>query len=271
MNSINHALNTKRLSYGKILIDIDSCMVTYDGIIIPLLPKEYKLLLLFLRYPNHILSHEVIINNLWEIDKFPTSASIRAHIKGLRKAFKKANAPEDIVETVHGMGYRLKPLKKDRSTNSIISPSVCVMESFLQAKAIEYVAINDKLIIQYISPGLPNYCDYPDALKIGAKAENAFPEFIGLEDIFEEVVNKKLNYFEIKGIARAANPNRPDYINLYVIADDTQRLNRVKDNLLFIFFEDYSEQMIYRQRLVQLENTHYLLLEIESDNKLNKM
>lgn len=268
MSSINHALNSQMLSYGKILIDIDSCTATYDGIIIPLLPKEYKLLLLFLRYPNHILTHEVIMNNLWEIEKFPTSASVRSHIKGLRKAFKKANVPEDIIETVHGMGYRLKPLQKDKSTNSIIAPSLSVMESFLQAKAIEYVAINEKLTIQYISPGLPNYCDYPDALKIGTKAENAFPEFIGLEEIFENVVNKKVNYFEIKGIARAANPNRPDYINFYVIADDTQRIERVKDNLLFIFFEDYSEQMIYRQRLVQLENAHYLLLEIESYNQL---
>lgn len=98
--SIHQPLNSQVISYGKILVDTNSCRVTYDGQIITLLPKEYKLLLLFLSYPNHVLSYEIIVDKLWEVEKFPTPSSIRSHIKGLRKAFQKING--DVIELFMG-------------------------------------------------------------------------------------------------------------------------------------------------------------------------
>lgn len=259
---ISPYLNTQILAYGKISVDTASCTVTYNNEIIPLYPKEYNLLLLFLKYPNHVLSYEFIIDKIWEIDKYPTPGSIRTHIKGLRKAFKKANISEEIIETVHGIGYRLKPIKiLKQSSNSIISPSLSIMKDFFQAKAIEYLVIDNQFIIQYISPGLPDYCDYPEFLKVGIKAEDVFPEFIGLEEGFEKIINQELHNLEIKGIARSANPNRPEFINFYVMIEDSQKQEKKEDKFLFVFFEDASEHMSYRQRLVQLENTMYLMLE----------
>lgn len=134
------------------------------------------------------------------------------------------------------------------------------MQNFLKAKAVEYIAINKEFIIQYISPGLVNYCDYPEALQIGVKAVNAFPEFVGYEENFQEIMDKKQNTFEVKGIARAANPNRPDYVNFYLFPDDSKNVQQKGDNFLFIFFEDASEQMSFKQRVVQLENEFYLQL-----------
>ena len=266
LSSVNQSLIPKRLSYGHISIDTDSCTVTYDGIAIPLYPKEYNLLAFFLKYPNHILSYDLIIDQLWEIDKIPTHGNIRAHIKGLRKAFKKANVHEEIIETVHGMGYRLKPLKTDKSSNPIIAPPLSVMKGFFQAKAIEYLVIDSQFIVQYISPGLLNYCDYPAVLEVGIKGEDAFPEFIGFEETFEKIINQELKYFEIKGIARAANPARPEYINFYVMSDESQKLKQSETKRLFILFEDASEQMFYKQQLVQIENSLYLKLEIDRQN-----
>lgn len=265
---LNNPKNSQFISYGKILVDTDSYQVTYDGEIVDLLPKEYQLLLLFLNYPNHVLSYEIIIDKIWKIDKIPTHNSIRTHIKRVRKAFKQANAPEDIIETVHGLGYRLKPLEKGNSTNSIISPSIDLMKGLLRAKGVEYVVINSKLIIRYVSPGLRDYCDYPEFLKVGSKAEYAFPEFVGLEDVFHNVLTKEdYKNFEIKGIARTANPNRPEYINFSVVVDNSKSQdNQKEEKLLFIFFEDASETMNYKQRLVQIENEFYLRLEFDPDN-----
>lgn len=270
LTNINPSSNSQVISHGSISVNTDSCQVTYDGQLISLHPKEYKLLLLFLRYPNHVLSAEIIIDKLWNIDKSPTQSNIRSHIKGLRKAFKKINESIQIIETVHGLGYRLQLLKKEKEqlTHPIISPPLSVMKDFLQAKAIEYAVINDEFIIKYISPGLSNYCDYPDFLQVGVKAENAFPEFVGLEKIFEKIIDKKQNNFELKSIARAANPNRPEYINLYVMREDFKTSDQIPDKFLFIFFEDASETMFYRQRVVQLENELYLRLEIDKNYHL---
>lgn len=265
IGSINSSLNPQILSYGKILVDTDSCIVKYDDTVVDLYPKEYDLLVLFLKYPNHVLSYEFIVDKIWDIDKYPTPGNIRTHIKGLRKAFKKVNDSEEIIETVHGIGYRLKPVKTFREAkNSIISPSLSIMKGFFKAKAIEYLVIDNQWVIRYISPGLNDYCDYPEFLKVGIQAEEVFPEFIGLEEGFEKILNQELDKLEIKGIARSVNPNRPEFINFYVMSEECQNRENKTDKLLFIFFEDASEHMSYRQRLVQLENTMYLMLEVES-------
>ena len=252
------------LSYGKILVDTFACRVTYDGIIISLLPKEYQLLSLFLKHPHHVLSYEFIVDQIWEIGKIPTPNSIRSHIKSLRKAFKEANVSKEIIETVHGIGYRLNPLEKDKSA---ILPSPSVVKKIIKAKAIEYVVFNEKSIIEYLSPGLIDYCDYPEFLKVDNKADLAFPEFIGLEEVFEKIITQDYNNYEIKGIAKSSNPKRPEYINMYIMLDDSKKLAKKANKLLFVFFEDASEQMFYKQRLVQLENESYLMLEVERNCK----
>lgn len=167
-----------------------------------------------------------------------------------------------------GLGYRLKPLKQKKSTHPIISPPLSTMKGFLQAKAIEYVVINDEFMIKYISPNLSDYCDYPEFIQVGLKAENAFPEFVGLEEIFKKIIEKKQDNFELKSIARAANPNRPEYINLYIMREDAKTSDTLQGRFLFIFFEDASEAMFYKQRVVQLENELYLRLEMDINNTL---
>ncbi|MBE9127311.1 MULTISPECIES: winged helix-turn-helix domain-containing protein [unclassified Coleofasciculus] len=190
------------MSYDKILVNTESCIVTYEGITVALLPKEYKLLLLFLDYPKRVLNYDFIIDKICDDDKIPTPNNIRTHIKGLRKAFKKIKNSEDIIQTVHGLGYRLKPLEENRAINSNVSPSVSVIQCLFRGRAIEYAAINDKLFIEYVSPGLSNYCDYPELLKLGVNVKDPFPEFIGLEEILKDILNHGQDYFEIKGIAR---------------------------------------------------------------------
>jgi DNA-binding winged helix-turn-helix (wHTH) protein len=259
---LNPPKTSQLISYGNIVVDTDSCTVTYEGTIIDLLPKEYHLLVLFLKHPNHVLSYEFIIDRLWKIDKTPSHSSIRSHIKMIRKAFKQAKASEDIIETVHGLGYRLKPFLKKQFSNPIISPPISVMTDLLQAKAIEYAVINEDFIIKYISQNLQDYCDYPEVLQVGIEAAAAFPEFVGFEDIFQKVMNQEYDNFAVKGIARAANPNRPEYIDFYLVFDASRSLDEIEGKLLFIFFEDASENMFYKQRLVQIENELYLNLEV---------
>ncbi len=247
---------------GNILVDTDSRTVNYGSEIVNLHRKEYELLLLFLNHPNHVLSYEVIIDKLWDFDRIPTHSSIRSHIRSLRKAFKKVNFNEEIIETVHGIGYRLNSLiKKQKELMTEISPSLSVMKKFLKAQAIEYLVIDENFLIKSMSPLLDDYCDYPESLQVGIDARHAFAEFIGFEEAFDKVRNKECDRFEVQGIARSCNPKRPEYINFYAIAEDSTQQDLSGKRLLFIFFEDASEQMIYKQRLVQIENETYLLLE----------
>jgi DNA-binding response OmpR family regulator len=78
--------------------------------LVPVTPKEYALLELFLRNSKRVFSCDVILDRLWSHDGTPSEEAIRTHIKGLRHKLKQAGAAADTIETVYGIGYRLKPV-----------------------------------------------------------------------------------------------------------------------------------------------------------------
>ncbi|MEM7101470.1 MAG: winged helix-turn-helix domain-containing protein, partial [Pseudomonadota bacterium] len=241
--------------YGKTIFDPKSCTVYYEDCKVHLNPKEYALLEVFIRYPTHVLSYDAIIDRVWEGESIPTRSCIRTHIKRLRKAFNAVNYPGEIVENIHGLGYRLAPLST--SETGVIRPPSGVLQRFFKSKAIEYLVLDNQLLVQYLSPGLTQYSDYPAEVQLKGAASDGFPEFVGLEDTFQDILQGKRESFEICGVGKGENPDRPDYINFYAIADrSTKSANR-----LFVFFEDAADQMRSRQRLVQRSNETMLLLE----------
>lgn len=98
------------LEWGLLSLDPSCCEVTYDSIALHLTPKEYALLELFLRNRQRVFSRSAIVDHLWTFDDPPEEDTIKSHIKGLRQKLKAAGAPKDLIETVYGLGYRLKPL-----------------------------------------------------------------------------------------------------------------------------------------------------------------
>ena len=96
------------LEWGNLRLDPSKCEVTYNGQLLRLAAKEYALLELFLRHNQRIFSQSALLDHLWSFDEPPSENTVRAHIKSLRQKLKKAGAPADFIETVYGLGYRLK-------------------------------------------------------------------------------------------------------------------------------------------------------------------
>jgi DNA-binding response OmpR family regulator len=96
------------LEWNQLRLDPTSFQVTYSERLLHLTPKEYRLLELFLRNPRHVLTRNVILEHLWGLEGTPGEDTITAHIKGLRQKLKQAGAPANFIETVYGMGYRLR-------------------------------------------------------------------------------------------------------------------------------------------------------------------
>jgi DNA-binding response OmpR family regulator len=95
------------LAWGALQLDPSACQASYRGQPFHLSSKEYSLLELFLRHPQRIFSHGALIEHLWLLEDTPTENAVRAQIKGLRKRLKEIGI-EDWLETVYGLGYRLK-------------------------------------------------------------------------------------------------------------------------------------------------------------------
>lgn len=96
------------LECGSLRLDPGTCEVNYNGQMLHLTPKEYRLLELFLRNNNRVFNRGAILEHLWSCEEAPSEDTVTAHIKGLRQKLKSAGAPTDFIETVYGLGYRLK-------------------------------------------------------------------------------------------------------------------------------------------------------------------
>lgn len=103
------------LSWGKLQLDPCNCQVTYKGKNLSLAAKEYRLLELFLRHAQEVLSIEDIIESLWSSMEYPNDATVRSHIRHLRKKLHSAGLPKDIIVTVRGQGYCMKTLPQNNN------------------------------------------------------------------------------------------------------------------------------------------------------------
>ena len=107
------ALSSTSLTWENLQVNPDTTEVTYAEKVLHLTPKEYRLLELFLRNPQRIFSRSAILDRIWSAGEFPQEEAVTAHIKGLRHKLKAAGMSVDLVETVYGLGYRLKSLPED--------------------------------------------------------------------------------------------------------------------------------------------------------------
>lgn len=238
--------------WADLRLDSEACQVSYKGTPVRLYPKEYELLKLFFDCPKQVLSTEVIIERLWCFDSVPSESAVRTHIKGLRRKLKDAGA-QDVIQTVHSLGYRLKPQPKE-TKNSVLSLSPMLLR-LLSLHHIEYAIVDINLIILELSPNLVNFSDYPLDIAIGKEITLAFPELIGLESICLKIIENQQKSFNIEGVARAVNSLRPKYINISVISE----IGESSIQRLLILFEDSSEKMVLKQQVVQIQNEAFLL------------
>jgi len=96
------------LAWGDLRLNPSTYEATYQTMPLSLTPKEFALLELLIASGRRVMSRPIIIEKLWLPDEAPTEEAVKTHIRTLRQKLRAVNAPEDLIETVHGLGYRLK-------------------------------------------------------------------------------------------------------------------------------------------------------------------
>ena len=97
------------LEWGKLRLDPGTTEVVYGNQPLHLTPKEYQLIELFLRQSRRILNRSTILEQLWPSEEPPGEETVKVHIRSLRQKLAAVGAT-DFIETVYGLGYRLKQL-----------------------------------------------------------------------------------------------------------------------------------------------------------------
>jgi two-component system, OmpR family, manganese sensing response regulator len=93
----------ERLSAAGLELDPQAQVACRNNRTIPLSEKETRLLALFLRYPGELLTHDQILEKIWEGDR-PSSNVLAAQIRLLRRKIEQTGE-QPLIHTVYGKGY----------------------------------------------------------------------------------------------------------------------------------------------------------------------
>lgn len=99
---------SKEIKIGNLLINTAAREVWRDGLLIELTKREYDLLELLAQHIGLVLTKEVIFERVWGYDNEAGMEIIKVYINYLRSKLN-AGGKSDIIHSVRGVGYMLKP------------------------------------------------------------------------------------------------------------------------------------------------------------------
>ncbi len=95
----------KKLSFDKLVINLDSYELIVDGKRVNTPPKELELLYYLASHPNRAFSRNQLLDAVWGFEYFGDSRTVDVHIKRLRDKVE-GISDQWSIETVHTVGYK---------------------------------------------------------------------------------------------------------------------------------------------------------------------
>lgn len=98
-----------QLVYGPLRLEVLDHKAHWHDVTAVLSQKEFSLLSYLMRLPGHIYSRKQILKHVWNIDFDPETNVVDVCIRRIRrKLARKSGLGEELIESVRGVGYRLK-------------------------------------------------------------------------------------------------------------------------------------------------------------------
>ena len=100
--------NEEQLVRGDIRVDMERHLVTVKDSPVELTPTEFNLLVYLLKHAGRVLSHRVILQNVWGMEYGNEAEYLRVYIGRLRQKIEVDALNPRHLFTEHGMGYRFE-------------------------------------------------------------------------------------------------------------------------------------------------------------------
>jgi DNA-binding response OmpR family regulator len=101
-------IRTGPIQVGAVTLDPSKRIVTHNGEVLQLSPKEFSLLELLMKYPNTVFSQNDLFQQIWQSTSDTSPDMVRTVIKQLRRKLD-ATGESCLIQNVHGQGYKLVP------------------------------------------------------------------------------------------------------------------------------------------------------------------
>ena len=86
-------------------VNPDQYSITLAGQKLDLTPVEFRLLSMFIEYPNRVYNRDQILNNVFDDGRIVLDRTVDTHIKNLRQKLKAINPESDYIRSIYGIGY----------------------------------------------------------------------------------------------------------------------------------------------------------------------
>jgi len=86
-------------------VNPDQYSITLAGQKLDLTPVEFRLLSMFIEYPNRVYNRDQILNNVFDDGRIVLDRTVDTHIKNLRQKLQAVNAKSDYIRSIYGIGY----------------------------------------------------------------------------------------------------------------------------------------------------------------------
>jgi DNA-binding response OmpR family regulator len=95
--------------FGEVEIDFRSMTARRAGVPIVLTAHEFKLLKFFTQNVDRVLTREVLLNEVWGYNAYPTTRTVDNQILKLRQKLETDSANPQHLLTIYGAGYKFVP------------------------------------------------------------------------------------------------------------------------------------------------------------------
>ncbi len=103
----------KKLSFDKLVINLDSYELIVDGKKVDTPPKEMELLYHLASSPNRVFTRNQLLDEVWGFDYFGDSRTVDVHVKRLREKLEGVSDKWSL-KTVWGVGYKFELLSDNK-------------------------------------------------------------------------------------------------------------------------------------------------------------
>ncbi len=97
-----------KIKYGPIDINKEKYEVFIDSEKKVFPRKEFEVLYFLINNPGRVFGREILLKEVWGADVYVVDRTVDVHIRKIRE---KLGNHADIIETVKGVGYRLKSVE----------------------------------------------------------------------------------------------------------------------------------------------------------------
>jgi len=101
---------SQRIDSNGLELDLTNQTATYQGASLNLTPLEVEILWQLVRYPGQALSHAFLTEQIWGYKNVNDATLLKGHVSSIRRKLRDAGGLEDMVRTVHGVGYSFTPV-----------------------------------------------------------------------------------------------------------------------------------------------------------------